>query len=184
LGAHNISTENEHGRIRKNVKKIIVHKDWNPKAISYDHDIAIIQLDSPVEFDQFIRPICLLSEKNREIFNSGNVTGWGEIDDDHTLADVARTSEFEIVEKSQCHDTNRKNSSIFWPESFCAKSDNAGVCKLDSGSGLVVKIGNRFYLKGLVSSSLVTLCSDIYVAIYTDLQKYYNFIKVSFFSQS
>jgi secreted trypsin-like serine protease len=178
LGAHNISNDNEHGSVRKDVKKIKVHETWDPTDISHDHDIALIKLESSIEFSQFIQPICLLPPNNSETFSHGNVTAWGKIDDSETLADVARTAELEIIDMLQCLRDHEELARIFWPESFCARSDNAGVCEGDSGSGLVVKIDDRYYLKGLVSSSLVKQCSEKYVAIYSDTQKYYDFIKV------
>lgn len=50
----------------------------------------------------------------------------------------------------------------------------------DSGSGFVIKHNNVFYLKGIVSASLLDVnrnCDVKNYAIYTDVMKYIEWIK-------
>jgi hypothetical protein len=174
LGAHNISRENEFGSVRKDVEDMTVHENWDPTAKSYNNDIALIKLESSVEFSRFIQPICLLPPNNSEIFSHGKLTAWRAIDDDKNLAEFPRTEEVEILVGYDC----LYPDSI--PQSFCARSDFVGVCEDISGSGLVVKIGDRHFLKGLVlfSSKSKWKRNKCNGMIYSDMQKYYNFIKV------
>lgn len=59
IGKHNLIEWNEEGYEKKGAKSIIVHPDWNPAETRYDADIALIEMDSPVRYSKFIRPICL-----------------------------------------------------------------------------------------------------------------------------
>lgn len=63
IGKHNLIQWNEEGFEKKGAKSFKVHPDWSPNDIKYDVDIALIQMDSPVKYSKFIRPICSLLPK-------------------------------------------------------------------------------------------------------------------------
>lgn len=159
------------------VKEIIIHPGWSSSGIKYDHDIAILKMSDNVKFSQFIQPICLMSF-NRTIKN-GKVAGWGAIDDYGNTASFAQIANLEFIEPLECLVQNSMLARLAWENSFCAVGRDVGVCQGDSGSGFYVEIENRFYIKGVVSSSLESKsCSQKPVALYSDVTKYYSFIKV------
>lgn len=60
-----------------------MHPDWNPQVQSYDADIALIQMDKPVKYSKFIRPICLWggqAEIQKVVGQVGIIAGWGKND--------------------------------------------------------------------------------------------------------
>lgn len=62
--------------VKKYLKRIIPHPNYNP--YTFDNDIALMELDSPVMFTDYIRPICLPAAQHD--FPMGNtvwITGWG-----------------------------------------------------------------------------------------------------------
>ena len=59
VGKHNLDNWNEQGSQKRGVEKFIVNEDWKPFDIKYDADIAIIVVDSPVEYSQYVRPLCV-----------------------------------------------------------------------------------------------------------------------------
>lgn len=64
LGAHNlIITEMklERGSVSRKVNNVLIHDGWNPEKITYNHDIALLYLESKVDFSTYIQPICLLT---------------------------------------------------------------------------------------------------------------------------
>ena len=72
LGKHNFDDPFEGGSMTIGVERFIVHPDWKPFDVSYDADIAIIVLKRPVEYNQYIRPICLGNEVYEQ---SGTLAG-------------------------------------------------------------------------------------------------------------
>lgn len=75
LGLHVQSQTNE-WTVRRNVKRIIAHHDYNP--MTYNNDIALMELDTNVTLNQNIWPICLPSPTYD--FPAGQeawITGWG-----------------------------------------------------------------------------------------------------------
>lgn len=49
----------EPGFEKRGIKRFVFHPDWKPFDMSYDADIAIIVMDSPVEYSKYIKPICV-----------------------------------------------------------------------------------------------------------------------------
>ncbi|RXN14920.1 serine protease 27-like protein [Labeo rohita] len=69
---------NNPNEITKTVNNIIAHNAYNPN--SYDNDIALLHLSSPVTFNDYIQPVCLAAQSSN--FPSGTkgwITGWGRI---------------------------------------------------------------------------------------------------------
>lgn len=179
LGAYNISSdlESDFGREEFSVKEIIIHDGWNPKTVSHAHDIALIRLSSKVQFNAFISPICLMTTSN--MLKHGKIAGWGVYDDAGEYSDIAKVAELNTFNVTYCLTKEKKLVHVFWLESFCADSSNQGVCKGDSGSGLYFDIGGKKYLKGIVSSTLYgKRCTENTIALYSDVSKYFEFIKV------
>lgn len=61
---------------QRSLKRIISHPDYN--AMTYDYDIALLELSKPLEFTNTIQPICLPDSSH--MFPAGMscwVTGWG-----------------------------------------------------------------------------------------------------------
>lgn len=73
---------NEEGYEKKGVEKFKIHPDWDPTDIKYDADIALIQMDSAVRYNKFIRPLCLWNgqpEISQIVGQVGIVAGWGKL---------------------------------------------------------------------------------------------------------
>ncbi|KAF3698386.1 Serine protease 27 [Channa argus] len=75
LGIQSIVSSNPNG-IRKSVAQVIKHRSYNKTSKIYD--ITLLKLSSPVNFTNYIRPVCLAASDST--FYSGTnvwITGWG-----------------------------------------------------------------------------------------------------------
>lgn len=62
----------------RKVKTIIAHPSYN--SMTYDYDIALLELKEPLQFTNLIHPICLPASSH--VFAAGTpcwVTGWGTL---------------------------------------------------------------------------------------------------------
>lgn len=76
LGLHDQSKRNAPGVQERKLKRIISHPFFND--FTYDYDIAVLELEQPVEYSSTVRPICLPAASHS--FPAGKaiwVTGWG-----------------------------------------------------------------------------------------------------------
>lgn len=176
LGAHRISKRGEPGQSFHSAKSINVNERWNPSTKDYDGDIAIIKLTEKIQFNSYIRPVCLPNSEITDIIN-GTVVGWGYHDDREEPSDHPRKLEIPILDPRDCIRKNQGLSFIFARSLFCAGKEGGGVCAGDSGSGFYVEKDGIFYLRGIVSSSTVSKCSDSNYALYSDILEYTEFLR-------
>ncbi|XP_045899477.1 prostasin-like [Micropterus dolomieu] len=90
----------------RTVSQIIKHPNFNQPMLN--NDIALLKLSSPVNFTNYIRPVCLAA--NGSIFNAGTscwVSGWGNIETNISLPSPKRLQEVSlpIVSNSDCNAT-------------------------------------------------------------------------------
>lgn len=184
LGAHDFKEPSEVGRINVGVKEVIMHSGWNPTERPFTHDIAVLKLSDPVYFSIYIRPVCLPNIDLMRI-TSGQTVGWGHYDRNESPSHVANKIDIDIIDNLKCFQKENVLTQIAWPESFCGGNEEGGVCQGDSGSGFYVKNDRKFYLRGIVSSSVVRDCGSSHEALYSDVYEYLRFLKeVITFSQS
>lgn len=176
VGAYNLSDQFEDGRISSGVKSYKVHRGWNAFETKYHADIAIVELISEVTFNRYVKPICL-SREDLTDFNTGSLAGWGHFDDFRRVSDVPRKITVNVIADGQCFRDDPRLVIASSEKMFCAGKRGVAVCPGDSGSGLYVLKEGKFYLKGIVSSAVGDQCTEGYLALYTDVVKYSEFIQ-------
>lgn len=77
LGDHNIRVKNEVPHVEKRVKRVVRHRSFDGRTLY--NDIAILTLDSPVQFTKTVRPICLPRNERQYSGMYATVIGWGSL---------------------------------------------------------------------------------------------------------
>lgn len=176
-GMYNIDNFFDSELQERAVSKIIVNEDYyfEDTALT-DSDIAVLVIDQPVTYNDLVRPVCLWGESDnleQIVGAKGFVSGWGitETGDAKFPSYVTAT----IVDRRDC---SRKLEKAIAPMSrlFCADGHGSVPCTGDSGSGLVIKRGQRYFIRGIVSvgqfdPNTLTCARDKYV-VYTDIAPY------------
>lgn len=176
---HDLSDPLEIGKVSASVENIRIHPDWNPSTSSYDSDIAVIDLRNVVQFSQYIQPICLITHYSQPTtIDTGYVVGYGKSRVNLETTPTFMTSP--ILDKRFCVEENKLLDQLLSPRSFCGGYANGtGACSGDSGSGLFVLHDGTFYLRGIVSASLLDALNECNVntrTIFTDVIWFYNWI--------
>ncbi|CAG7819457.1 unnamed protein product [Allacma fusca] len=179
------------GEQRKFGSKIIVHPNYSP--YTFDSDIAMIILDSPVEFSFHVRPVCfpesfnsLLEEYQIQEGNVGTVVGWGKREDGN-LAETLQEAHIPVVNSRTCIESYKEFfESQTRYTNFCAGYTNGtGVCNGDSGGGMVFPSGSgpdqRYYIQGIVSAGVPdpddqTKCDTRQYALFTRVGRYADWL--------
>ncbi|KAM4703778.1 suppressor of tumorigenicity 14 protein [Rhinophrynus dorsalis] len=136
--------------VQRKIKRIVAHKGFSD--YTYDNDIAMLELDSPVTFTDFIQPICIPeSTFDFPVGKSLLVTGWGALSEGGTGAVILQKAEIRIINQTEC---NKLLDGQLTPRMLCAGFVSGGIdaCQGDSGGPLSsVESNSKVYLAGIVS---------------------------------
>uniref|UniRef100_A0A8C7CES6 ST14 transmembrane serine protease matriptase n=1 Tax=Oncorhynchus kisutch TaxID=8019 RepID=A0A8C7CES6_ONCKI len=135
---------------RSSVKTIITHPDYN--QMTYDYDIALLELSQPLEFTNTIHPICLPARSH--LFPAGMscwVTGWGTLREGGSIARLLQKAEVKIINDTVC---NVVTEGQVTSRMLCSGFLSGGVdaCQGDSGGPLVCfEESGMWFQAGIVS---------------------------------
>ena len=128
FGRLNLTDETEGHWTKRNISAIKMHENYAVKT-SADSDIALLILDEPVNFSNYIQPICL-----PESYNSvqedveGTVVGYGNVNANSNHQKVPYQAIITTIAPFKCIFTHRKAQNTVASNSFCAKSDVSVPC--------------------------------------------------------
>lgn len=131
LGKNNLKID-EKGSINSSVSRFVSHQDWNPWTESREADIAVAVLETPVEFSQFIRPLCLYNKKSDSLYGKiGTVSGWGATEKNpRKPSDIAFEINVSIIDPLKCLFEHPELIQFSSPTSLCVVNGyGRGACK-------------------------------------------------------
>ncbi|XP_075310722.1 prostasin-like, partial [Odontesthes bonariensis] len=162
--------------VSRTVSQIIRHPDY--VIDTSDNDIALLRLSSPVNFTNFIAPVCLAAS-NSTFFSGIDtwVTGWGTIGSEVPLPSPQNLMEVEvpIVGNRGCKCNYGVNAIT--DNMVCAGLSEGGKdsCQGDSGGPLVSKQGGRWIQAGIVSFGRGCALPD-FPGVYARVSRYETWI--------
>lgn len=195
IGSYDISNPYHPGTLIVSPSQIIVHPQWNPFVLRFemtsndnvcliflcrfDADLTLIVLENEISLSSFIMPVCLGPVIEAK---EGIIIGYGQSEDkSKNFETTPRMLKVPIKENEECFLENFEFAKISSKRTFCAGSKNGtGACRGDSGSGLFVRVGSRYFLKGIVSSSLFDEhgnCDVNNFSVYTNVGLYLRWIE-------
>ncbi|XP_044256879.1 proclotting enzyme-like [Tribolium madens] len=173
LGDHNIKTNTEIRHIEKRVKRIVRHRGFDPRTLY--NDIAILTLDSPVQFSQQIRPICLPTVGNDFAGHTGTVIGWGSLRESGPQPSVLQEVNIPIWSNRDCKlKYGPAAPGGIVDHMLCAGQAARDSCSGDSGGPLMVNSG-KWTQVGIVSWG-IGCGKGQYPGVYTRVEKFLPWI--------
>lgn len=149
-GAHNMNRVEETQQ-RRTVPSANyrIHPNYNNQNLN--NDIAILVMDSPLTFNQFVQPIAM-AESNAGAFVGvrAQATGWGRVADGQGTSNVLRVVQADIISNEAC-------AAVFGPTVvndavLCIDTAGGrGTCNGDSGGVLSVLEGSTRVQVGVTS---------------------------------
>ncbi|XP_029134080.2 chymotrypsin-like protease CTRL-1 [Labrus bergylta] len=139
--------------VNRSVSQVIVNPNYNDTL--FNNDIALMKLTSPVNFTDYIRPICLASNSSQ--FHNSTLcwaTGWGRTGKDEPLQAFDKLQEVQIpvVGNKQCTCNYKPEPLVnITDKMICAGQENKGACQGDSGGPLQCKQGSVWIQAGIAS---------------------------------
>nr|XP_057921916.1 serine protease 27-like [Doryrhamphus excisus] len=144
--SQNGSNPNEVSRMMALVK---CHPEFDFGTLA--NDICLVKLSAPVNFTNYIQPICLAdSGSTVHAGTSTWVTGWGSLSVDWVFPDILQEVNLPIVGNNECN-CYLKERAI--ENSICAGFKEGGMdaCQGDSGGPLMIKKNESWIQLGITS---------------------------------
>lgn len=105
------------------IEKVFIHELYNPVNTS-PNDVAILKLSQAVEFNEFVRPICL--PQNNEVnvdYGSSIIAGFGKTESGDYSEKLIK-AEVNIVNHSECAEKYGSNGMKIHESQICALGTN------------------------------------------------------------
>ncbi|ROT62998.1 putative serine proteinase stubble [Penaeus vannamei] len=158
LGEFDLSDDYEPKKtVQRNVKRVVVHRGYVAKT--FDNDLALLEMERPVTFDEHIVPICMPQGDENFTGMIGFVTGWGRLSYGGPVPTQLNEVAVPIIKNNDCQKWFLEAGHIknIKPEFFCAgyKEGKKDSCEGDSGGPLSVQgEDGRWVLAGTVSHGI------------------------------
>ncbi|NXY52323.1 ACRO protein, partial [Ceuthmochares aereus] len=138
----------------RNIRRLLVHEHYD--NISQRNDIALLELDHPVQCSNYVQLACVPDASLRvSKLTTCYVSGWGATTARSAKsADVLQEAQVRLIDVNLCNSTGWYRGAIH-SHNLCAGYPEGGIdtCQGDSGGPLVCKDngGEYFWLVGLTS---------------------------------
>ncbi|KAJ0173211.1 hypothetical protein K1T71_011387 [Dendrolimus kikuchii] len=160
------------------IDELTVHDGYEKQT--HKNNLLIMKLQKTVDFNDYIKPICLWdgsrTDINQIVNMRGVVTGWGiELHKPHVIT-------VPIVSTATCKASRNEFQRILLDKTICVGDRNGtGPCPGDSGLYMKESDDKHWKLRGIASISLENdeedRCSKKDYVVFTDVAKYLPWIK-------
>lgn len=161
----------------KNGVKIIMHENYSPETM--ENDIALIKLDSPVEYSDYIVPVCIPVDSSSYANLEAIATGFGLTSENGQTSRYLLQVNLKWLTDEICEKKANTGSANFKNVCICAgeTGGNKDTCQGDSGGPLVVLENSKYMLGGITSWGEGCMNGGVYARVsyyYSWINRYLN----------
>lgn len=160
------------------IQDIIRHEGFNTGTL--ENDIALLKLVGEIAQTDYVKPVCFWTGGDAEelvVGKNGYIAGWGR-DEKNELSDELKSVVMPIVSRKACQesDPNYYTRYLYDRKTLCAGFRNGtSAGPGDSGGGLFLEIGGKWFLRGIVSNGKAdhaTIIDTKNYVVFTDVAYY------------
>ncbi|XP_064480507.1 plasma kallikrein-like isoform X1 [Ornithodoros turicata] len=121
--------------------KVVIHEKYvlieNGAAAEYDY--CLVRLSEPVNFTEYIGPVCLPEPEEDYTSVTCTTSGWGLTENHGTTADILQKVDLPILSNDECALAYATHQLNITDDMICAgyKEGGKGTCSGDSGGPIV-----------------------------------------------
>jgi len=167
-GDHHIG-QTEGTEQRRQVTRIIRHPRYGNTPIQYENDIALMKVDSPFQFNQYVQPANIPDMSFDPVGTTIVVAGWGALTEGGSSPLQLYKVQVPYVDDDSCRGSYGSGSIA--DSMICAGEAGKDSCQGDSGGPMMCARGGVNYLCGIVSWGL-GCARPGYPGVYTEVSYY------------
>ncbi|NWW76285.1 ACRO protein, partial [Climacteris rufus] len=159
----------------RRIKRLVIHELYIPGA--EHNDIALLELDRPVQCSSSIQPACLPGPTVRvSQMKNCYVAGWGDRIVKSSDRGTLQQAKVQVVDNQLCNSSEWLHGFVH-DFQVCAGQSGVGTCQGDSGGPLVCKDNNAdMYWQIGVTSWGIGCARPKRPSVLSATQYYYNWI--------
>ncbi|KAJ8676186.1 hypothetical protein QAD02_011972 [Eretmocerus hayati] len=116
------------------IQKIIIHPQYEVEASAAKHDIAILELQEYIQFNNFVKPICL--PENDKSTTLATVAGWGRAENGLPSRQLLKV-DVPLANRQECESNYREKNVSLISSQLCYGVKGKDSCAGDSGGPLM-----------------------------------------------
>lgn len=153
-----------------------IHTLAGKQLDNFRNDIALIELNTTVQFTEYILPACLVNQ-DVAVNETGTVVGFGSTEN-KTISRTLRVLKMPVLNPVTYLRRHNEFVHLIDERQFCAgHTDGRTVCNGDSGGGFVLPRNGTIQLAGIVSFTAARgtfdySCKEDGYAVYTNIYSY------------
>lgn len=152
---------NEGGQLVQ-VAEYRIHEDYN--SSTYEHDIALVRLATPVTLNRQVKTI-KLARRIPTFRTNAIVTGWGSTRaGSYSTSSILQAANVKLIRTEDCASKTYGYGALIKPGMICAYAQGKDACEGDSGGPLINRgrlIGVVSWDRGCATANLLGVYSDI-----------------------
>ncbi|WP_067574424.1 serine protease [Nocardia acidivorans] len=157
------------GGSRHTVQSVRLHPAYSPKPIM--NDVAVLILDSPIEFGRYVQPVPLATDRPVP-GTRGMIAGWGQTGADKAVSQELLKAEVSVIDGNKCREIY--GSEKITDNHLCTfAARDIGPCMGDSGGPFIA----NGQLAGIISWGRP--CAVGYPDVYTSVHSVYSWINTN-----
>ena len=160
---------------RYQAQDVITHPNWVSSANQYfPNDIALIHLDTDVDFDNPDVSTISLPKQGQDFTGSPNcwITGWGVYSASGAEPENLQEVQVSVMSASEC----KSRVKHYGPWHVCVTGPGTSACDGDSGGPLSCQLGSEWILVGATSFVFGT-CWTTYPSVYSNIPYFSDWIR-------
>jgi len=160
------------------LQRIRMHQQYDGNSLSTEglpHDIALLEVQTPMQFNQYVQPACLPGEEDLDLVGNNDcwITGWG-LTQGSQDENVLQELNIEVRTNRDCE--NIWGQGMIRNSQVCLGHGQTGACNGDSGGPLHCKVNGRWVLAGATSWGRSGCQTAGYPSVYTRVSSYLSWI--------
>ncbi|XP_076237918.1 venom protease [Calliopsis andreniformis] len=165
VGEFNTESDPDCSTQKLNISYVIKHPNY--QADTFANNIAMLRLKEPIRYTVTAQPVCLVPRDNYINPSNSVLVGWGKLSSQKVRSCEQQALKMRVLPNQECSSYYSQGLSV----ELCAIG-NEMPCSGYSGSPLLYKYGDAYFLLGILSYG--SNCDSVtnFPSVFVNVQRY------------